>query len=107
MGDPAQYQDSSLSLYKAISGDADNDAARTGDAKCYFSFRPNQLDPTGQNQAVTSVKDPFGKSYGYSTVRASVPNGADGYNPTFDLWSTSGTASEATSPDQSQWIKNW
>jgi general secretion pathway protein G len=108
MGNPTQssYQNASLSLYKFISGDADNDANRIAESKSYFAFKPNQLSPTAQNQAVSFVKDPFSNSYGYSTVKSSVPTGADGYNPTFDLWSTAGTTSGSTA-DRTQWIKNW
>ncbi len=109
MGDPtnANYTNASLALYKSISGDADNDANRISEAKSYFSFKPNQLGPTSQTSAVLYIKDPFGNSYGYSTVKASAPTGPDGYNPTFDLWSTAGVISTANPPDQSQWIKNW
>jgi prepilin-type N-terminal cleavage/methylation domain-containing protein len=107
MGDPTQsaYKDASLSLYRTISGDADNDANRLAEGKSYFNFKPNQLYPTAQNQSVTFIRDPFGNSYGYSTVKASAPGGSDGYNPTFDLWSTVGTITNP--PNQSQWIKNW
>ncbi|MDP9187261.1 MAG: type II secretion system protein GspG, partial [Verrucomicrobiota bacterium] len=111
MGDPTQstYQNASLSLYKAISGDADNDSNRIAESKSYFSFKPNQLYPLTQNQAVTYIRDPFRKenSYGYSTVKSSNPTGTDGYNPTYDLWSTGGVSSSANPPDQTQWIKNW
>lgn len=109
MGDPSQssYRDASLSLYKLISGDADNDANRIAESKSYFTFKPNQLGPATQNQAVTFIKDPFGNSYGYSTVKAAAPTGTDGYNPTFDLWSTGGVVSANNPPDQNQWIKNW
>jgi type II secretory pathway pseudopilin PulG len=108
-GDPTQseYQKASLSLYKLVSGDADNDASRIAESKSYFNFKPNQLSPQAQNLAVTYIRDPFGNSYGYSTVKASVPSGTDGYNPTFDLWSTGGTIDSTTSPTQTQWIKNW
>ena len=107
VGDPRdqKYKDASLALYKAISGDADNDSNRTAESKSYFPFKPNQLDPTTQTQAVTFIKDPFGFSYGYSTAKSSVPGGSDGYNPTFDLWSTGGDTS--SSPAQAKWIKNW
>jgi type II secretory pathway pseudopilin PulG len=113
MGDPTQstYQNASLSLYKAISGDADNDSNRIAESKSYFSFKPNQLYPLTQNQAVTFIRDPFGNSYGYSTVKSSNPNGRDGYNPTYDLWSTNGlVANPPTSGTDTitpQWIKNW
>ena len=109
MGDPTQseYEKASLALYKLISGDADNDPSRIAESKNYFNFKPNQLSPQTQSVAVTSIKDPFGYSYGYSTAKASTPGGTDGYNPTFDLWSTGNTVDAASSPDQSQWIKNW
>jgi prepilin-type N-terminal cleavage/methylation domain-containing protein len=109
MGDPtaATYQNASLAVYKLISGDADNSADRSAESKSYFTFKPNQLSPTDQTQKVLFIRDPFGNSYGYSTVKASGPSGSDGYNPTFDLWSTAGVISAANPPDQSQWIKNW
>ena len=108
-GDPTQseYKNASLALYKLISGDVDNDASRIAESKAYFNFKPNQLSPASQNLAVTYIKDPFGNSYGYSTVKASAPGGSDGYNPTFDLWSTGGNVDPADLPNQSQWIKNW
>jgi prepilin-type N-terminal cleavage/methylation domain-containing protein len=106
-GDPATYQSASLSLYKLISGDADNDSTRVAESKSYFPFKPNQLSPSDQTLAVLYIRDPFGNSYGYSTAKASTPTGADGYNPTFDLWSTGGVIDTATAPNQSQWIKNW
>jgi hypothetical protein len=90
-----------------ISGDADNDSTRVAEAKSYFTFKPNQLSPTDQTSAVLFIRDPFGNAYGYSTVKASTPSGTDGYNPTFDLWSTGGVIDTAASPNQAQWIKNW
>ncbi|HEX4639825.1 MAG TPA: type II secretion system protein GspG, partial [Chthoniobacterales bacterium] len=109
MGDPtnAKYTSASLALYKLISGDANNDPSRDAEAKSYFAFKPNQLSPTDQTSKVLYIRDPFGNSYGYSTAKASVPTGTDGYNPTFDLWSTAGIIDTSTSPNQSQWIKNW
>lgn len=109
MGDPtaSEYQKASLALYKLISGDADNDANRIPESKSFFSFQPNQLSPPSQTLAVVFIRDPFGNSYGYSTVKASAPSGSDGYNPTFDLWSTAGATDSSNTPDQSQWIKNW
>jgi prepilin-type N-terminal cleavage/methylation domain-containing protein len=113
MGDPASasYTNASLALYKLISGDADNSADRSAESKSYFTFKPNQLSPTIQTQPVTCIRDPFGNSYGYSTVKASAPAGSDGYNPTFDLWSTAGlTTNPPTAGSDTitpQWIKNW
>jgi prepilin-type N-terminal cleavage/methylation domain-containing protein len=111
IGDPINYQAASLALYKLISGDADNSADRSAESKSYFAFKPNQLNPTIQTDAVTFIRDPFGNSYGYSTVKASAPTGSDGYNPTFDLWSTAGLSSNppttGTDTITPQWIKNW
>ena len=112
---PTSYQAASLTLYKAISGDADNDANRIVEGKSYMTFKPSQLAPSGQNQAVTFIKDPFGNSYGYSTKNATdvaagtIPPG--GYNPTFDLWSTANylppSLPTPTPTPQTFWIKNW
>ena len=107
VGDPTAYQPASLGLYKLISGDADNSADRSAETKAYFTFKPNQLSPTAQNTNVTYIKDPFGNSYGYSTIKASAPTGTDGYNPTFDLWSTGGKIDASATPSQAEWIKNW
>jgi type II secretory pathway pseudopilin PulG len=87
----------SLYLYEQLSGDSNDD--RIADTKSYFAFKPNQLSPTDQTRKVAFIRDPFGNSYGYSTMKAA--GGSGGYNPTFDLWST------ANSPDPNQWIKNW
>jgi general secretion pathway protein G len=101
------YGLASVYLYKQLSGDTNAnrqmDVSETG--KSYFAFKPNQLSPTDQTQAVTAIRDPFGNSYGYSTAKATTPSGTVGNNPTFDLWSTAGATSGA--PVQSQWIKNW
>ncbi len=109
IGDPtsANYTSASLALYKLISGDADNSADRSAESKSYFPFKPNQLSPQTQALAVSCIRDPFGNSYGYSTVKAWAPAGTDGYNPTFDLWSTGGIVNAANPPNQSEWIKNW
>jgi type II secretory pathway pseudopilin PulG len=94
-----KYGKASLSLYKVLSGDADADANRVAEQKSYFSFKPNMLEPSGGSGSVIAIRDPFGYSYGYSTMKAS--GGVDGYNPTYDLWST------AKSTAANQWIKNW
>jgi hypothetical protein len=57
---------------------------------------------SGIVQTVQFIRDPFGNGYGYST--AYQVTASDGYNPTFDLWST---ASETTAGKEAQWIKNW
>jgi type II secretory pathway pseudopilin PulG len=104
-----KYAAASLYLYKELSGDHDanrvvnpsDDLSGAGvTPKTYFTFRPNMLIPPPPSTAnVTGIRDPFGNSYGYSTMKAS--GGSNGFNPTFDLWSTAG------STDPNQWLKNW
>jgi prepilin-type N-terminal cleavage/methylation domain-containing protein len=94
-------------LYGELSGDPDGDRSLNAGAKSYFSFKPNMLFPAPPaTTAVTGIRDPFGNVYGYSTAKATNPTGTAGYNPTFDLWSTAGTAG-TSALDQNQWIKNW
>jgi type II secretory pathway pseudopilin PulG len=112
-GTPNNFWDASRLLYKSLSGDSDGDPTTsnpTQDTKSYFAFKPNMLSPNppGSN---TYIRDPFGNSYGYSTIKTSAPTGADGYNPTFDLWSTCGEntkrSDETFQQYQQRWIKNW
>jgi type II secretory pathway pseudopilin PulG len=103
-GDPSSpaYSQASLWLYKQLSGDRNGNP--TG--KSYMEFKPKMLLPSGGPGPVTAIADPFGNSYGYSTANQVDPN--QGYNPTFDLWSTcSLTNTPPTTADQNQWIKNW
>ena len=101
-----KYRNASLYLYKEISGDTNGN--RSGGGKSYMTFKPNMLNPPPPSAAsVIAVRDPFGNSYGYSTIKAKAPSGSDGYNPTFDLWSTAGTGVPGTAADPKQWIKNW
>jgi type II secretory pathway pseudopilin PulG len=90
----------SLYLYERLSGDSDDD--RVADQISYFAFKPNQLSFTDQTQHVAFIRDPFGNTFGYSTMRAA--GGPGGYNPTFDFWST---ANGNPPSAQKQWIKNW
>jgi general secretion pathway protein G len=98
----SDYDGPSLKLYEYLSGDTTHD--RIAETKTYFPFKPNQLSPPDQTQPVTAVRDPFGNSYGYSTAKSANPDGALGYNPTFDLWSI---ADGKAGTDQAKWIKNW
>jgi prepilin-type N-terminal cleavage/methylation domain-containing protein len=97
----ADYDAPNLKLYEYLSGDTDHD--RMPEAKGYFPFQPNQLSPVERSAAVTSIRDPFGNPYGYSTMKASNPS-LNGHNPTFDLWSV-GDGIAGT--DETKWIKNW
>ncbi len=121
----SKYKKSSLVIYKALSGDENLDGKAK--EKGYCEFRPDQLqkDATGK---MAFIKDPFGNSYGYSTAGATAeeayrqdvqkdastkrPTGTalKGFNPTFDLWSTGGVVSSASSKiddDIKRWVKNW
>ncbi len=106
---PTGYEAASLILYKALSGD--NTADRTGDVgyKTYFEFQNNQLEPFSGTGNVTAILDPFGYSYGYSTIYTDDTDtpGTKGYNPTFDLWSTGGKTNQAYNDGKSSWLTNW
>jgi len=109
-GNPSTYQAASLYLYKVLSGDSLANRNPTG--KSYMVFKPNMLLPAGGTGTVTAIADPFGNSYGYSTINQT--DSTKGYNPTFDLWSTTGLIDDPGSPDPMnpdpitpQWIKNW
>jgi general secretion pathway protein G len=111
-GNPSTYQAASLYLYKQLSGDSSANRNPTG--KSYMVFKPNMLFPPDQSQNVQYIKDPFGNSYGYSTIQAATQDTSKGYNPTFDLWSTAGLTADPINPDPNnpdtitpQWIKNW
>jgi prepilin-type N-terminal cleavage/methylation domain-containing protein len=101
IGDPAQYQTASATLFKNLSGDLNGDGQSDPGVTSYMAFKPNQ---TGGTTAPFFVKDPFGNSYGYSTIFQT--DSTKGYNPTFDLWSTAGTSTTGT-PKPVPWVKNW
>ena len=102
--DPSAYQAASLYLYNALFGATAGSRTPNTGARSYFVFKPNMLFPADQTQTVQYIQDPFGSSYGYSTIQAATQDTTKGYNPTFDLWST---ASGTTSGDVPKWIKNW
>jgi len=110
---PSAYQAATLYLYNALFGATAGSRTPNTGAKSYFVFKANMLFPADQTQAVQYIQDPFGNSYGYSTIDNPVvnPNPTPGYNPTFDLWSTAGVAPSPTpappATQQDQWIKNW
>jgi type II secretory pathway pseudopilin PulG len=140
-GVPSSYAKASLVLYSALSGDMDLNSVPDKDAARYFEFRPEMLGATrvgGKIQTVADtvrfIQDPWGSSYGYSTIRArdeeryletaraALSNGAKaperpsiskGFNVTFDLWSTGNSSSSQIDPntgalkDMPKWVKNW
>ena len=110
-GNPGAYQSASLDLYNALFGATNGSRTPNTGAKSYVVFKPNMLFPADQTQNVQYIQDPFGNSYGYSTVQVATQDTTKGYNPTFDLWSTSGLTanppSSGTDTITPQWIKNW
>ena len=120
------FKVASQALYKALSGDTDLDFKSTEKSYAPDFFRPERIkfdDPKKTDRKVEYIVDPYGYCYGYSTLgltadenyRAELrkkPNAErpkdQGFNPTFDLWSTAG--SNVTAPtdlDRQKWIKNW
>jgi type II secretory pathway pseudopilin PulG len=118
--DATTYNNASFVLYAQLSGNLNGDRS-TVTQRSYFQFKPNMLYPKGGSGVVTAVIDPFGNTYGYSTAQvkyaenpATNPN--YGFNPTFDLWSTAGTGTNANQTAsqraadaayEAKWIKNW
>jgi prepilin-type N-terminal cleavage/methylation domain-containing protein len=96
---PVNYQTASAFLFQSLTGDSNADG-QPGPGVVYMTLKPNQLSGTDAN---TFIKDPFGNSYGYSTAGQTGTSG-NGYNPTFDLWSTAGSTSDT---GKLGWIKNW
>jgi len=96
----ANYRAASQYLYGQLAGDPDFDGIPNSNYKTYMQFKPNMLGADNANKVYP--RDPFGNSYGYSTANQANPS--QGYNPTFDLWSTAGLTSGT---DSAQWIKNW
>jgi type II secretory pathway pseudopilin PulG len=114
-GQTNKYSKAGLYLFEQLFGVTSGNRSEIPSAKSYFTFKPNMLYPPSTGDIV-AIRDPFGNLYGYSTMKASNPAN-NGYNPTFDLWSTAGlgtpagsTATPTPSPlptPQNQWIKNW
>src|SRR5437773_7097608 len=107
-GNPSSpsYNLTSLALYNLLFGATNGSRTPNAGARSYFLFKPNMLSPADQTQTVQYIQDPFGNSYGYSTIQAATSDTTKGYNPTFDLWSTAGTTTGSPT-DRNQWIKNW
>ena len=134
----ASYQAASLFLYKQLSGDLNANGrnepnASTPEPKSYLQdfWKPRVLavDPSksaGTADYVKFIQDPYGNSYGYSTKGAAAEQkyrmdvltnpaatraAAQGYNPTFDLWSTAGKTTSPTPGTAADitnvWVKNW
>jgi prepilin-type N-terminal cleavage/methylation domain-containing protein len=129
-GSATKYQKASLYLYQALSGDeqpaGNPDFIPEGKVYLPEFFKPNLLstkkDGNGKIIEVKFIQDPFGHSYGYSTKGAKTEEeyqrelrknpsaarpDAEGFNPTFDLWSTGGSVSGVTPKETGKWVKNW
>jgi type II secretory pathway pseudopilin PulG len=100
-GQTNPYSRASLYLYEQLFGVTSGSRSEVPSSRSYFTFKPNMLYPTDTTLPVVGLHDPFGNLYGYSTSKA---NGGNGYNPTFDLWSTAGGTQAGDVPG---WIKNW
>jgi prepilin-type N-terminal cleavage/methylation domain-containing protein len=127
------YKDASITLYSALSGDFEPEDKPDGkpEKKAYIQFLPNRLNTTkdgsGNVLVVDFLQDPFGNSYGYSTVglkeeidyreqlradptKARPSSGKAGYNSTFDMWCTAGqiiTGAASSNPNSNKWVRNW
>jgi type II secretory pathway pseudopilin PulG len=105
------YSFTSLYLYGQLSGNPSGDRT-TYTQQRYMQFKPNMLSPPDGTSIVTAIRDPFGNSYGYSTAQAFYidnpgANPNNGFNPTFDLWSTAGTSTPVDAAYEKAWITNW
>jgi type II secretory pathway pseudopilin PulG len=123
----SEYKKANQTLYSALTGDFEPQANPDGKpeegTKSYMSFQRNQLSVVSSNgeiKEVRGIQDPFGLLYGYSTAAAKEeaqyleklrtnpsetrPSTEKGFNPTFDMWSTTGGSSRTQQP---KWVKNW
>jgi prepilin-type N-terminal cleavage/methylation domain-containing protein len=136
--DPANntaYQAAGQTLFQALAGVTGSGTSATFGSKSYFNYTFNQIGAnpalgttppvSGAPLTATYFADPFGFPYGYSTDYANEiqtaaaagsapPTTPNGYNPTFDLWSTAGYSNTAgktyptnVTPGSSLWVKNW
>jgi prepilin-type N-terminal cleavage/methylation domain-containing protein len=131
-GSPSKYEQASLDLYKLLNSDDDADGVPEKGGKSYAAdfFNPSRMSINKSSKKVNYLQDPFGNCYGYSTAgnkqaqqyradleknpKAKRPTGpeVEGYNQTFDLWSTGGVMSKSgksavNEADQKKWVKNW
>ena len=105
------YSFTSFYLYGQLSGNPSGDRT-TYTQQRYMQFKPNMLLPPDGTGIVTAIRDPFGNSYGYSTAQAFYidnpgANPNNGFNPTFDLWSTAGTSTATDAAYEKAWSTNW
>jgi hypothetical protein len=79
-GNPRTFVESSKYLYKSLAGDSDDDptTSSANDTRNYFraALEPSMLSPNPP-AARTFIRDPFGYSYGYSTIKAALSDGVE------------------------------
>ena len=105
--DSTAYAPASAFLYRALTGSSPKNSApsTSSTTKHYFGesgIPPKWLKTTETGE--TYFVDIWGNSLGYSTFKAVHPESPDGYNPSFDLWSTGGDKKQV---EQARWFKNW
>lgn len=124
----SKYIKANLQMYSAITGDFLPEDAPDGkpeaESKSYYTFPRTQLnftkDKDGNPSTIRYIADPWGNPYGYSTAAAELeaayraevrknprsprPTDLQGFNPTFDLWSTAGAN---TLTQKGKWVRNW
>ena len=84
---PGSYEDASTILYESLAGDPDGDGQPDPAIASYMQFKQNQL---GSNNSKMFIKDPFGNSYGYSTLHETDPSEVT--IPPSILWSTANSS---------------
>ena len=128
------YEKASRDLYALLSGQVGNNGTPnptvsypysppSGIRNYWGELKPNMLAGLKNGSTtVTAINDPWGMSYGYSTIYqkllettpGTTPN--QGYNPTFDLWSignkiptsaNNGTSDSLDKSTRPAWIINW
>jgi prepilin-type N-terminal cleavage/methylation domain-containing protein len=124
----SKYLAANIDLYSALTGDfepkEEPDGKPEKDNKIYYTFNRSQLsftkDASGAPATIRYISDPWGSAYGYSTAANEMeseyrkdvrknptlkrPAELEGFNPTFDLWSTAGATTMA---QKSKWVRNW
>jgi prepilin-type N-terminal cleavage/methylation domain-containing protein len=96
------YQQNSQIVYLALSGQTNFTDTPVAGIKVYMSFKRNQV---GDASAGSYVKDPWGYSYGYSTLTNTAGTAPYNGNGFFDVWSTGGKLTAQVNTNA--WISNW
>jgi len=102
--DPQGYLPASAFLYRSLKqpSAAASPAPGSPRRQPYLLLPSSMLRKT--SRGVVFIVDPLGNSIGYSTFKSVHPESPDGFNATFDLWSTGSGRNKA---DVVKWTKNW